>query len=240
MVLKASLTADEHGALPDTEKTNYKLVGSAYVPDIEGIENLAGLTSALASERTARETAEKSLKPYQGVDVAKYQQLIQAEKDQHLGSLTSKGDYDTALATVKSDYDTQITALKKQMDEKDIDYGLKSALVDAGVIKERLDDAMMVTRPRVTLLEDRSLGLLKDGKPDLTVDFKKFASEVLKAEKPWYYAPGNGKGTGAENGTRGTGATPVKTRKEFDGMTPQEKIDFSILQGQGKAQLVDD
>ncbi len=203
MPLKQSLNATEYGALPETERGNYKLVGQNYVPDIEGVENLPGLTSALAKERADRENAQAALKPFEGIDPAKYNELVELEKQVNVGKLTSKGEYDQAKQLIEQQATDRISTAEKRAEEKIITSQLTLGLIKGGVLPERLEDALEIARKTVRLAKDDNLEVVgADGKPT-GVDFNKFVTEEFKAKKPYFYAPSNVSGTGAENGTRG-------------------------------------
>src|ERR1044071_8704519 len=101
MALKQKLTAAEHAALgSDAERGYYKQAGADYVLDIEGVDNVTSLTSALQSERTRANTAETNLKKFEGVDPDKWKQYVAAEQNSGVAKLADKGQYDQALATV--------------------------------------------------------------------------------------------------------------------------------------------
>lgn len=206
MAYKPSLTSDEWNALQEPARGFYKLVGANYVPDIEGIDNLPGLEGAYRTEKQKREDFEKALKRFEGVDPDKYQQLLTLEQSQEVGKLAGKGEYDKAKQLIESQATEKITAAEKRAAEKMIVSQLTVALSQAGVLPERLEDAMEVTRKLVRLAKDDTLEVIgKDGQPT-GVDFAKFVKEDLRAAKPWYYAPANATGTGAENDTNGNPA----------------------------------
>lgn len=240
MALKQSVSTEEHGTLADSLKPLYKQHGTGYVLDVEGIENITGLTSALASERTARETAEGALKPFKGMTAERLAELTALETSTKLGKLTSKGEYDTALETVKSGYETQISDLQKRLNEQALDHGLDSVLLTSGVIPERLGNAKKAARDYVRVAENGQLEVINpsDQKPTGT-DLKKFFGEDFKSKNLYFFNGNGGAGSGATGGAQ-PGATdlPTKTRAEFNALNPQQKADFSELVGQGKAQLV--
>lgn len=192
--------------MPEPARGFYKLVGTNYVPDIEGIDNLPGLEGAYRTEKQKREDLEKAAKRFDGVDPDKYHQLLALEQSQEVGKLAGKGEYDKAKQLIETQATEKITAAEKRAAEKIIMSQLTVALSQAGVLPERLEDALEVTRKLVRLAKDDTLEVVgKDGQPT-GVDFAKFVREDLKASKPWYYAPANATGTGAENNTGGVAA----------------------------------
>ena len=69
MALKAILTNDEHSALAEPLKTEYKKSGDAFTLDVVSVngmtlENVTGLKSALGSEREIRGGLEKILRAW--------------------------------------------------------------------------------------------------------------------------------------------------------------------------------
>jgi hypothetical protein len=92
---------------------------------------------------------------------------------------------------------------------------LRAAAIAAGVLGDRIEDAMLVLERRTTLTDDGAIAVLDaDGKVTaktlqafLEVDFQK--------EKPWLYEyrGGSGSGSGRSTGGGGNGApTPDDTR----------------------------
>lgn len=241
MPLKQKLTAAEHQALAsDTDRANYKLVGSDFVLDVEGVDNITSLTSALATERSARQTAETNLKKFEGVDVERYKTLTAAEQGQQLGKLTDKGQYDKALETVNQQHEAKQKELQQKLDAQAIDHALSLGLSAAGVIPARLKDALQIARPMVAVHEG-SVGVLgADGKVDLTKPLDQWLGQDFKKDRAYLYAPNGNSGSGAQNGTNtATGDKPTKTRAEANALPPAEKMAYMEQVSAGKAVLTD-
>ena len=241
MAYKQTLTAEEHGALPEAARGFYKQVGNSFVPDIEGIDNLPGLTSALQSERSAREQAEGALKPFKGLTAERIAELTALEQSTKLGKLTSKGEYDTALETVKSGYEQTITGLNQKLHDQALDHGLDSVLLSAGVDPKRLSNAKLAAKPHVRVADNGALEVVNpsDQKPTGT-ELKKFFGDDWKKDNLYFFLPSGGAGSGADTSlnTGAAGEVPTKTRAEFNALSPQQKADFSELVGKGKAKIV--
>lgn len=241
MALKQSVTADEHGALAEPLKALYKANGTGFVLDVEGIDNITGLTSALSKERTDRETAQAALKPYQtaGVTPERLAELLALDQSTKLGKLTSKGEYDEALAAVRTDFETKLTQAQQKLQEQALDHGLDSVLLRAGVIPERLANAKLAAKNHVRVASDGKLEVIgPNGQPN-GAELDKFFAGDFKTGNLYFFNGNGGAGSGAQDNTK-PGATelPVKTRAEFGALTPTQKVEFSELVGQGKAQLV--
>jgi hypothetical protein len=236
---KQSLTTDEHAALPEAARGFYKQVGSNYVPDIEGVDNLPGLTSALASERTARETAEGALKPFKGYTPERLAELTALEQSSKLGKLTSKGEYDQALAQVNATHTQEKEALNKRLADQALDHGLDAVLLRAGVIDNRLGNAKLAAKNHVRVAENGTLEIIGANGQPAGVEVDKFFTGDWKTNNLYFFNGNGGAGSGSTGGgNQATGEVPTKTRAEFNALTPQQKADFSELVGQGKAQLV--
>jgi hypothetical protein len=124
MALKPVITAEEHGKMSDPLKSEYK--------EVEGVEglvldvtptaigeanwelaNVAGLKSALSSERTKAETAAKSLKRFKDIDpdaardaLVKVAEMDDWDKDEKLQQLEKQ---------LKDKYAAQNTAIEAKM-----------------------------------------------------------------------------------------------------------------------------
>ena len=111
MSLSAIIKEEVYNGLPDALKSEYKkqqdgtfLLDVAPVGDF-ALENVKGLKSALASERTAKEGLERQLKSFDGLDSEKAREALKKMED---------------LANGKADDKTkeQIEAIKRQLTEK--------------------------------------------------------------------------------------------------------------------------
>lgn len=237
---KQTLTADEYTALPEPARGFYKLVGTNYVPDIEGVDNLPGLTSALQKERTDRENAQNALKPFQtaGLTPERITELLALEQSTKVGKLANRGEYEAALAAEKKPLLDENATLKQQLDEQALDHGLDAVLLKAGVIPERLGNAKLAAKNHVRVGEGRKLEVVENGQVVAT-DLEKYFGGDFKTKNLYFFNGNGGAGSGATGSTQpGAGEVPTKTRAEFNALTPQQKADFSELVGQGKAQLV--
>jgi hypothetical protein len=238
---KQTLNADELAALPEAARGFYKQVGSNFVPDIEGVDNLPGLTSALASERTARETAQNALKPFTaaGVTPERVTELLALEQSSRVGKHMSKGEYDTALETQLKPVQTENATLKEQLRNQGLDHKLDQVLIAAGVINDRLPKAKKIAKDYVRVADDGTYEVIgDDGKPT-SHKFDEFWGGAFKKDNLFLFSGNGGAGSGSTGSSQpGAGEVPTKTRAEFAALTPQQKGDFMELVGQGKAQLV--
>lgn len=134
MALKAIITAEEFGRLPEHFKAEYKetKAGSGkYVLDVSSVEGFAledvtGLKGALGREREAKEALERAAKAFEGLDVASartalaqleeikknpLEERVRAQVEAREKALTDKfGAEIKAKDTELSDYRTQLEA----------------------------------------------------------------------------------------------------------------------------------
>lgn len=242
MPLKQKLTATEYAALAsDAERSNYKLVGADYVPDVEGVDNLPALVNAYGTVKGEKETLTTQLKQFEGVDPVKYREYVAADQKAGIAKIVDKGQYDQALETVTAQKDGTISELQQKLNAQAVDFALTTGFATAGVIPERMKDALQIARPLVGVNADGSPGVLgKDGKVDLTIKFDDWLKNDFKKERAYLYQPNGNGGSGAQNGTNtATGDKPTKTRAEANTLPPAEKMAFMEQVSQGKAVLVD-
>jgi hypothetical protein len=246
MAKKSKLTKQEFEALTDEkDKQSYELVGefaffTGEIPDV------AGLQTALESERTLRSNAEKALAPFTGLDPVKAKEALAAQQKGAGGGepdLTKPEGVKAAIASMQKDFDDRLKAERERADKLTIDRTIESTLIKAGVLPDALPDAMLAVRPMVKPIgEDASvLGVVGPAGTFLGTDFSTWASTELKKQKSYFFADNGQGGTGAgqSRGAGNGGSVISKTRAEFDQLTPQQKIDFSNQVDQGKAALVD-
>lgn len=243
MVLKQSLTAEAHAALPEGERGYYKEHEGVFVPDIEGVVNLPGIVSTYQKERSDKEALQKWAKPFQdaGVTFEEITELRELKRSSELGKLTSKGEYDEAKKRIEADAQAKVEDANRRATEKMIMAQQQLALINAGVKRERLEDAMLVTRPTLKLGQNDSLVMVipdAAGQPT-DVNFDEYLAGDFKTKKAWYFEPGNGNGTGADPNNKGGGAKQTKTRAEFRQLDGAGQLEYSKLVQAGKAELVD-
>jgi hypothetical protein len=194
MPLKAKVPEAEFAQLGADVQTSYEKAGETYyyvgeIPDVDGLK------TALNTERTRADTAEKALKPFEGVDPARFKVLDAADK----ARVDGKDERATAWQTEKEQLTTQIgtlTSSNETLSQENIGLKkgvkLRTLFKDSGVIEDRLDDAIALTGSSFALDGDNLKG--PEG-----VDIKVFASDTLRKAKPWLYSPAVKPGTGAVN-----------------------------------------
>lgn len=223
---KSKITKAEFDALEPDAKASYELAGeSAYftgeIPDVTSLQ------TALQSERTMRENAEKAIKPYAGIDPVKAKEALAAQTKQATGKepdLTTKEGLQAALDQMRTDFDQKFKAKETEANQLITDRTIESVLVKAGVIPEAMPDAMDAVRKLVKPLGDdpAQLGVIGPTGTFIGTPFDAWAATDLKKTKSWFFADNGVGGTGSKVGTRGvdtTGAT-VKVDRQASKENP--------------------
>lgn len=108
--------------------------------------------------------------------------------------------------------------LKSELRQLRLTDRVKAAALAAGVMPDRIDDAMLLLANRTDLTTDGDSIVVKDAKGNIVagVELKDFLAKAFREEKPWLYAGSGASGSGAEGGGGGGGGTydPVAAGKE--------------------------
>ena len=111
-MLKFKLNKDEHEKLSDAEKTFYKATGEGFTLDVSGVVD----KDVHDEFRATNVTLLKQQKDFEGVDLTKYNSMLETDRKIRNKELIEKGDFDTLLAehtlAMKSDLTGQINTLK--------------------------------------------------------------------------------------------------------------------------------
>lgn len=226
MALKHKITAAEHAALADVLKPEYKLVGTEYVLDVDGVEDVGALKRA--KDREVQNAA----------DAKKRADALEVELN---GLKASLGDDATAnarkigdIATLEKSWqaklDTEVSARETKLSKRE--QFIQTSLVDnvAHQIAARISTSPAVILPHIKarlsadLSGDEPVTRVIDsmGKPsalsvaDLEKEFvtnKDFAAIITVS---------SGSGGGAPGGKQGGGSAP----KKFAEMSGEERITF--------------
>lgn len=160
-------------------------------------DEIGVLRTTLEKERTRANELEKAQR-------ARDLELTQlkAEKEAR-----ARGATEEEITKRRDEIDAATKPYKDQIAEKDkklrkvlhIDR-VRTLASAAGILSDRLDDAMLILEKRTDLTDDEEGLVVKDKKGNvLAIRVEEFLERDFKAEKPWLYA-----GTG----TNGSGARP--------------------------------
>jgi hypothetical protein len=222
MAYKRNLTKAEWELLPETtrkfltDEKVYVADGENFKLDADDSEDVTKLSAAIKKERDVRAQFEKDLKAerekFKDVDLEKYNQFVVDAEAKETDELKSKGKIDELIEKSKlrekginDGWQKKYDELLAQHDKLRVDHRLRKAFEDGGVIPDRIDDAVELTKKVVRLTDKGELEVLDgpDGSPlDASLDI--YAKELLKEQKPWLYAASDAAGTGAQNGTHGS------------------------------------
>ena len=110
-MLKFKLTKDEHEQLSDAEKTFYKTTGEGFTLEVEGVVD----KDVHDEFRANNVTLLKQQKEFEGVDLTKYNSMLETDKKIRNKELIASGDIETLLAehtaTMKADFEGKIKTL---------------------------------------------------------------------------------------------------------------------------------
>lgn len=145
-------------------------------------------------------------------ELEKAQRTLEQERNQLKAErdARARGATEEEIAKRRKEIDDAIKPLQEQLAEKDARLRqvlhldrVRAIALSAGILPDRIDDAMLILERRTDLTDDGK-GLVvkdKDGSVSAT-RVEDFLARDFKAEKPWLYA-----GTG----TSGSGARPSNT-----------------------------
>lgn len=110
-MLKFKLTKDEHEKLSDAEKTFYKTTGEGFTLEVEGVVD----KDVHDEFRANNVTLLKQQKEFEGVDLTKYNSMLETDKKIRNKELIASGDIETLLAehtaTLTADFKGKIETL---------------------------------------------------------------------------------------------------------------------------------
>jgi hypothetical protein len=239
------------------EKADYEKLGKEvqklyeekdgkYHLDVDGVEDVSGLKSALVKERDAAKAAVAALKElkaqWEGLDPVEIRKLMEKLGGDEEATLLKAGKLDevvakktekqrqahekaiqTAEAKVKA---AEVRAAK--FSQRVLDNHIRAAAGKAGVHANAVDDALFRARTIFVLSEDgEAVQLDKDGHTVFGKDGKTPFSpgewlEGMKESAPHWYPAGAG-GGGAVGDRGGKGGQRTMKRAEFDGLDPVAK-----------------
>lgn len=191
------LTEAEYGALGDDVKASYEKAGEAYyyIGEIKSHPDVIVLSSTLDKERKRADDAEKALKPFEGVDPARFKVLDAAEKARADG----KDERAVAWQTEKEQLTTQIATLTATNQALSQENGgmKKTSMLErlfrgSGVLDDRLHAAVALASPLVVLEGDELKG--PNG-----ADIKTYESETFRKENSYLYGATVKPGMNASN-----------------------------------------
>jgi hypothetical protein len=242
--LSISIEKADHAKLPDAVKALYVERDGKFALDVEGVEDTAGLKSALEKERkTAREETrlrKEFEKRFEGIDPDEVRKMMEKLGGDEEASLIKAGKIDevvarrmekSAKAAEKAVKDADARAAKKdeenaKLKQRALDERVRAAATKAGLHANAVDDALFRARTIFTFNGDEVVQLDTDGHPVMGKDGKTPFGPVewlegMKDTAPHWF-PAGASGSGAAGGTKGGGSKTMK-RSAFDALGAMER-----------------
>ena len=196
-MLKLKLTSQEFAALEEPMKSLYTESNGEFLLGVEGLEDTAGLKTALAKERLAAKEYEKMAKQFQGLGKSPEEiaELVKNQAEADKLALEKKGEWDklkaNLLETHKVDLakkDEEVTSMKKTLESYLVDAAAVEAIASAKGVPQLL---LPHVKSSVRVMEDAGKYLVrivdKDNSPRMNAkgDFltiKDLVDEMKQSE----------------------------------------------------------
>lgn len=235
MALKAIL--DSLDGLSDDLKKLYTQKDGKYHLDVDGMVDKTRLDEFRNNNIELKKQLDDVKKQYDGIDVEQVRELIRKDAALKEKKLIDAGDIEKLVAertaSMKADYEKQIKTLTEKVASSDsqlerlvIDNALKDAGLKAGVRDTAMEDVVLRGRARYKMQDGKAVPMTADGKviygkdgetPETMTEW--FGS--LASAAPHLFNPSNGSGA---NGSGSKNGQKSMTRKEFEGLGPQEQM----------------
>lgn len=256
MALKAILTADEHSALGDAFKSEYKEQDGKFVLDVVSIdgyslEDVSGLKTSLGAERTARSAAEKKLEKFKDLDptaarkaierVVELEAIDPAKESDKLANTKFEAAKTQLLTRHNEELatrDARIGKLEGIVNELLVDSVAKSAIADAkGSVDLLLPHIRAQTKVRedgdrfvVDVVDEKGNGRIGDSKGG-PMTIQGLVEEMKQSDRfgRAFDADTEKNGSGKRPTNSGGGMPPGGLKRSE--MTPKDKRDYQQKHG---------
>lgn len=250
MALKAKLTKAEHDALAEPLKEHYKASGDDYVLDAEGVEDVSGLKSALEKEKKERRELKTKLEAeaarFKDIDPERARAALAKVQEIDEKHLIDQGEFDRLLKKRSDEFEAKeaekdrlIAENQKRLDTFELINPVRDALLKAGVMPDRIEDAVVAASRFVKLDDKRKVVVLDNDSDPSGKTLDEFASTEFKESKPWLYAATGAGGSGAPANSTGNGGKKAITRKEFNELPAAQQRTVALQAGKGEIALTD-
>lgn len=236
-----ALTVDSLDSVPEPFREHYTEADGKFRLNVDGLEDVTGLKTALDKERASAREAAKTLKDWQklGKTPEEISALLAKTVDDDKKKKKDTGDVDALLAEAEKRFNTEKEQLARERDDA-LKYEREA------VISERLVAALVrngATEEGIELLPDRLAGRIKfereDGKRKLIItapdgETPMYGAKMTEpatlddlAKEAMTKYPSLFKGEGTSgSGTRpnrGSSGGKTLTRQAFEALSPAEK-----------------
>jgi hypothetical protein len=251
--LAMALEKAEHAKLPEAQRGLYVEKDGKFALDVEGVEDTAGLKSALEKERKAAREADRIRKElekkFEGIDPDEVKKILEKMGSDEERQLLKDGKIDQV---VEKRMEKQRLALEKQIREaqkerdaeregkaklvqRGLDERVRAAAAKAGLHANAVEDALFRARTIFTLnAEGEAVQLDKDGAAVIGKDGKtafgpaEWLEGMRETAPHWYPAANTGSGAAGNKGATGAGKT--MKRAAFDALDPAQKREFAVVE----------
>ena len=131
MALKFRISAEELAGLPEGIRGFYEEKDGSYVLNVDGIEDTAGLKSALEKERKTAKELDKLVRQFQGLGKSPEEiaELVKSQEDAEKAKLEQKGEWEKLKAQLLESHKKELATRDEAVQE--MKGTLESYLVDA-------------------------------------------------------------------------------------------------------------
>lgn len=241
MALQLNIDGGSYEGLDESVKGLYVEHDGGWKLDVDGVEDVSGLKSALERQKADAKLYKKKAKDLEsrisGLDLDMAERLVSQAESEAEKRLLAEGKLDEVVAQRVERYikakDGEIEARDgriKSLSDKALESALMSAASKAGVHRHAIDDVLLRAKTIFTLDDNgEPVQLGADGSPVLGKDGKSnfSPSEWIggMVEKAPHWFPASSSGTGFDDNQGGHNGK-TKTRAEFDPMSPADKAKF--------------
>lgn len=190
----------------------------------------------IVKERLARERS-KIMKQYEGVDVDRYRQLLDAEEAKQHEEQAKRGEFEKILQSTVSKKDTTIQQLQKELQAIKVDGSVlnaassRKAVNPQQVVRLLKDQIRLNERGEVEVLDDAGSVRYSEEGTQMSVDH--LVNEFLSAN-PHFVSAGP-TGTGAQSAVaKANGNMGIPDANKLDMNNPQDrKVYREMMQAKG-------
>lgn len=244
MSLKTKLGKADYEALEDSLKTFYIADGDGFKLDAD-YEDVTGLKNKNAELLGKIKDAEKAVKQFEGLDPEAARAALAAQQKAAEDKLKEEGDFDK----LKQEYEARVLAAEKAAEEKIAaaeakaqqilatlkTEHLSNVLTKKGVDPKRVNGLVRLVGDDVDIVPgERGFQLRKAG--GVVGDEQEFDALVnswkSSPDTDYFFQPTVVSGSGASGSEGSAGGGKTMPRTQFEGLSPQEQMAFSI--GGGK------
>lgn len=257
MALK--LIVDTLEGIPEAQQALYtKTTDGKFRLDVDGVEDVSGVKSALQKEREARSALEKKLKDYDGVDLEelrKLQTMVESSEDARLlkdaiGDKTKLDALrarwtdnaikakDKEIAKLQESSKTEIekaTQRGRRWETRVLDNALRDAATKAGLHASAVEDWLLHGRSQFQINDDGDpVQLDKDGKVVFGTKGPLTPTEVLDnlRDVKTHWWPASGNGGGSQQSSQSTGGSRKQMKRsafdQLDAMSRKKAVTDGI------------